>query len=521
MANPARDAQGDAMMIDEEDRRELQRIATTLSRHQRVAAQVVMAVCGLSHTFNTKVGNDFVRGVSGGERKRVSIAEMMLSGSSICAWDNSTRGLDSATTVEDVIDMLNMRDFVDAIVGISGEGLNVEQRKLLTIGVELAAKPKLLLFLDEPTSCLDSQSSWAICAFLRKLAGSGQTVLCTAHQPSAILLQQFDRLLFLARGGKTVYFGYIGEDSRTLLNYFESHGVRRCGHEEDPAEYMLEIVNDGPNSKGEDWHTVWKSSNQRHGFEAEIERSYLEKEHEEVAGSDDAGARSDFAMPFTVQLMKVTTRIFQQYWRTPSYIFAKCFLGIAAGLFIGFSFWEAGGTLAEVCERPSKVYSWKTFMFASIMVEIPYQIITGILIWACFYYPVVGVQTPVRQVLVLLYSVQLLIYASSFAHMTIAALPDAQTASGLVTLLVLMSLTFCGALQPPSALPGFWIFKYRVTPFTYWVAGIKKFYNCQLGGVGDGEELLLSEQTTMQEAFDEAAPELTEENTCTVKKLIR
>ena len=46
--------------------------------------------------------------------------------------------------VEEVIDMLNMRDFSEAVVGVPGEGLNVEQRKLLTIGVELAAKPALL-----------------------------------------------------------------------------------------------------------------------------------------------------------------------------------------------------------------------------------------------------------------------------------------------------------------------------------------------------------------------------------------
>jgi ATP-binding cassette subfamily G (WHITE) protein 2 (PDR) len=61
--------------------------------------------------------------------------------------------------VEEVIKMLNMTDFAEAVVGVPGEGLNVEQRKLLTIGVELAAKPKLLLFLDEPTSGLDSQVS--------------------------------------------------------------------------------------------------------------------------------------------------------------------------------------------------------------------------------------------------------------------------------------------------------------------------------------------------------------------------
>ena len=61
---------------------------------------VVMTVLGLSHTKNTKVGSDFVRGVSGGERKRVSIAEMLLAGSPIGLYDNSTRGLDSATALE-------------------------------------------------------------------------------------------------------------------------------------------------------------------------------------------------------------------------------------------------------------------------------------------------------------------------------------------------------------------------------------------------------------------------------------
>jgi ABC-type multidrug transport system ATPase subunit len=61
---------------------------------------VVMAMLGLSHTINTRVGNDFIRGVSGGERKRVSIAEATLSQSPLQCWDNSTRGLDSANALE-------------------------------------------------------------------------------------------------------------------------------------------------------------------------------------------------------------------------------------------------------------------------------------------------------------------------------------------------------------------------------------------------------------------------------------
>jgi ATP-binding cassette subfamily G (WHITE) protein 2 (PDR) len=55
---------------------------------------------GISHTMNTRVGNDFLRGVSGGERKRVTIAEASLSRAPLQAWDNSTRGLDSANAIE-------------------------------------------------------------------------------------------------------------------------------------------------------------------------------------------------------------------------------------------------------------------------------------------------------------------------------------------------------------------------------------------------------------------------------------
>lgn len=165
--------------------------------------------------------------------------------------------------VEKVIRMLDMEDFAEAVVGTPGEGLNVEQRKLLTISVELAAKPALLLFLDEPTSGLDSQSAWSICTFLRKLADNGQAVLSTIHQPSAILFQEFDRLLFLAKGGKPVYFGEIGKQSRTLLDYFERNGARTCEASENVSHGVCEcydrytVVNIFHTSL---LNTCWKSS---------------------------------------------------------------------------------------------------------------------------------------------------------------------------------------------------------------------------------------------------------------------
>lgn len=68
-----------------------------ITRHLR---DVVMAMLGISHTVNTRVGNDFVRGVSGGERKRVTIAEAALSGAPLQCWDNFTRGLDAVNAIE-------------------------------------------------------------------------------------------------------------------------------------------------------------------------------------------------------------------------------------------------------------------------------------------------------------------------------------------------------------------------------------------------------------------------------------
>lgn len=103
--------------------------------------------------------------------------------------------------VDTVLDLLELNDLANAFIGEGLAGLGVEQRKRVTIGVELVAKP-ILLFLDEPTSGLDGQSSFNILRFLRKLADAGQSMLVTIHQPSALLFSQFDRLLLLARGGR-------------------------------------------------------------------------------------------------------------------------------------------------------------------------------------------------------------------------------------------------------------------------------------------------------------------------------
>ena len=71
----------------------------TRTRYSEHMSDAAMAMFNLTNAAETKIGDDLIRGVSGGERKRVSIAEVFIGGSPLQCWDNSTRGLDSSTAL--------------------------------------------------------------------------------------------------------------------------------------------------------------------------------------------------------------------------------------------------------------------------------------------------------------------------------------------------------------------------------------------------------------------------------------
>ncbi|KAK6537823.1 hypothetical protein TWF694_010726 [Orbilia ellipsospora] len=419
--------------------------------------------------------------------------------------------------VEEVIQILEMEEFVDAVVGVPGEGLNVEQRKRLTIGVELAARPELLLFLDEPTSGLDSQTAWSICTLLRKLARNGQAILCTIHQPSAILFQEFDRLLFLAAGGRQIYFGEIGEGSQTLIQYFERNGGFPCPADANPAEWMLEVIGAAPGSHSDiEWSKVWRESPENAEVLQELDRMEKELPHEIVQGpmSNLPSSKNDFAVPFRTQLYYVFIRVWQQYWRTPSYIYAKLILCILSSLFVGFSFYNAGTSLAglqgqmfsiflilttfgqlvqqlmphfvtqrslyEARERPSRTYKWTAFMVSNLLVELPWQTLAATFVFFSFYFPTgmyknaLVTDTAVeRGGLFFLYCLSFYLFTSTFGTMVIAGVELAETGGNIANLMFSICLIFCGVLVQPGALPAVWHYTlYYISPFTYLVSGI-------------------------------------------------
>ncbi|KAK9385119.1 ABC-2 type transporter-domain-containing protein [Lipomyces mesembrius] len=409
--------------------------------------------------------------------------------------------------VETVIEMLGMGSYAEAIVGVLGQGLNVEQRKKLSIGVELASKPSLLLFLDEPTSGLDSQSAWAVVQLLRRLANAGQAILCTIHQPSAMLFEQFDRLLLLKKGGQTVYFGDIGRNSQTLIDYFEDQGAPKCGEMENPAEYILNCIGAGATAAADrNWYDVWINSPNFRQLTVEIEEL-----HAELSSLPPQNVSKEFTNKFAVswftQVSAVTVRTYRQYWRSPTYVMAKVVLFIAAGLFTGFSFWKSESTIAgvqnllfgvllslilvfplinqmqpriiqirelyEVRESASNTYHWSALILSLLLAEIPYNVLFASIYYCCYYFPIAYMRTADRAgYYYFVYCILYTIFWTTFGLGITNFVPDAATANLVSSLLVNMVLSFSGVFQPMDLIPHFWKFMYRISPLTYFVQSL-------------------------------------------------
>jgi ABC-type multidrug transport system ATPase subunit len=119
---------------------------------------------------------------------------------------NTTRKEEIDCVVEGTIMEMGLQDCADRMVGNWHlRGISGGEKKRLSIAIEILTRPHLL-FLDEPTSGLDSASAFFVIQTLRNIARDGRTIISSIHQPSSEVFALFDDL-FLLSGGETVYFG--------------------------------------------------------------------------------------------------------------------------------------------------------------------------------------------------------------------------------------------------------------------------------------------------------------------------
>lgn len=99
--------------------------------------------------------------------------------------------------IDEVMELVELTEIRGGLVGLPGvNGLSSEQRKRLTIAVELVANPSII-FMDEPTSGLDARAAAIVMRTVRNTVDTGRTVVCTIHQPSIDIFDSFDEVTYL------------------------------------------------------------------------------------------------------------------------------------------------------------------------------------------------------------------------------------------------------------------------------------------------------------------------------------
>ncbi|KAG6966149.1 hypothetical protein JG688_00006893 [Phytophthora aleatoria] len=119
---------------------------------------------------------------------------------------STTTAITIVKRVQSVIDDMGLRVCENTMVGdMFHKGISGGQKRRLSIAIEMLSDPSILL-LDEPTSGLDSASTYNVVKLISRLSTEGRTVVCTIHQPSSLVYEMFSNVVILT-AGQTVYFG--------------------------------------------------------------------------------------------------------------------------------------------------------------------------------------------------------------------------------------------------------------------------------------------------------------------------
>ena len=476
-------------------------LLNTLSQRQKMGV-----VSGDMLVDGHPLGMEFQRGTGFCEQMDLhdgtATIREALEFSAILRQDRNIPREDKIAYVDNIIDLLELGDMQDALVRCLG----VEQRKRVTIGVELAAKPNLLLFLDEPTSGLDSQSAFSIVRFLKKLSQAGQAIVCTIHQPSSVLIQEFDMILALNPGGNTFYFGPVGDSGSAVIKYFADRGVE-CPPEKNVAEFILETAAKGGkhrDGKRLNWSEEWRNSEEAKQVKEEIQRIKSERSKVEPPKAD---TQHEFAAPIWLQTTELTKRVFAQHWRDPPYLYGKLFTSVIIGIFNGFTFWQLGYSIADMQDRmftsflillipptilnavvpkfyqnralwearelPSRIYGWVAFSTAQVVTEIPIAIIGGTIYWVLWYWPTGLPTDSSTSGYVFLMTILFFLFQASWGQWICAFAPSFTVISNVLPFFFVMFSLFNGVVRPYSQLSVFWRYwMYYVNPSTYWIGGV-------------------------------------------------
>jgi ATP-binding cassette subfamily G (WHITE) protein 2 len=256
----------------------------------------IMGLLGIEHVKGTRVGGEFSRGVSGGEKKR-------------CA-----------------------------------------------IGVELVTNPSLI-FLDEPTTGLDTFTALHLLHLLRRLSRRGATIIFSIHQPRSSIFELFDSVLLLNGHGEEAYFGPADK----AVDFLTSAGVRMRGPD-NPADFLLDavaVVRNAEEMSGEDFPFLpppTQAQDVAAAFRSEkLEGVYREIEAVKRTYANDPklpeALDSPYPRGFLTQVAVVSSRAFINKLRDPMATVVAIVVSIFFALLVGSIYWQLNRNVSGLHNR--------------------------------------------------------------------------------------------------------------------------------------------------------------------------
>ncbi|XP_043718326.1 pleiotropic drug resistance protein 1-like isoform X1 [Telopea speciosissima] len=408
--------------------------------------------------------------------------------------------------IDEVMELVELTPLRDALVGLPGvSGLSTEQRKRLTIAVELVANPSII-FMDEPTTGLDARSAAIVMRTVRNTVDTGRTVVCTIHQPGIDIFEAFDELFLLKQGGEEIYVGPLGRYSCHLIEYFEAiDGISKIRDGQNPAAWMLEVSSISQEATlGVNFAELYKNSELY-----KRNKTMTEEISKPCPGSKELHFSTRYAQSFIKQCMVCLLKQHWSYWRNPSYTAVRLLFTTFVALMFGTIFWNLGsksrtpqdllnamGSMYAAViflgiqnasavqpvvdiertvfyrERAAGMFSAMPYAFAQVVVELPYVFLQSI-IYAVIVYAMIGFHWEVQKFFWYHFFMYFtLLYFTFYGMMTVAMTPNRNIAAVISTAFYAVSNLFAGFVVPKPKIPVWWSWYYWMSPVAWTLYGL-------------------------------------------------
>jgi ABC-type multidrug transport system ATPase subunit len=278
--------------------------------------------------------------------------------------------------VEEVIMELSLKEAADTRIGNHAhKGCSGGEKRRTSIGVQLLSNPSLL-WLDEPTTGLDSTSAYQVVKTLQNLARRGRNIIVTIHQPRSEIYSLFDNVVLLTRGSPA----YAGSATE-CLPYFA-----KLGHEmppfTNPAEYLIDLVS--VDNRNEEAETVAEHRVDRikEAWREHLSRSSNEKE-EPHSGTNtliqtQSQIRRAQKTSLVQQIRVLTARTWTVTIRDPMGMFGSLLEAISMAVITGWIFLNIDGSLSGIRSRQGALYNAAALQGYLILLYETYRLTTDI-----------------------------------------------------------------------------------------------------------------------------------------------